>query len=275
MRFTTFYFSGTGNTEWAVRKFSQFLNDAGHDAKMYSVDSVDVCDTSLLEEIVHKSDYTGFANPIYGGNIPPIMKNFIHNIAKVLENKEKNTIQTYFINTFAYINGFGPICTKKLLYDTPFKLISYVNIRLCNNISKPGLKSSGISDDILKVRKDKAEKELKKMVGKLLSGEKYITGIGPYLIPNIFIRKKTEKLIADNYKALSIDESTCRKCLLCVRNCPTKSIKYSENGFKFTPGCTACMRCYNLCPTFSVLFNGKFADPNEYQRYYGPETKKE
>ncbi len=31
MKLSTFYFSGTGNTEWAVRKFERIIAECGHD----------------------------------------------------------------------------------------------------------------------------------------------------------------------------------------------------------------------------------------------------
>jgi len=79
------------------------------------------------------------------------------------------------------------------------------------------------------------------MVDRLLEGKSYITGVGPYLIPNILIRKKSKKSLEDNYKVLSVEITTCKRCILCV----------------------------NKCPTFSILFDGKYADPNIYERHRG------
>ncbi len=31
MKLSTFYFSGTGNTEWAVREFERIIAECGHD----------------------------------------------------------------------------------------------------------------------------------------------------------------------------------------------------------------------------------------------------
>lgn len=270
MRFTTFYFSGTGNTEWAVKQFHKIITDVGQEGQFISIENSDIKETSYLLDIINQSDYIGFANPIYGGNIPPVMKAFIVKTIDLLKEKESYSKQMYYINTFAYVNGFGPICTKKLFCNTAFKMNFYVNIRLCNNISRPGLKTSVLNKDILELRKKKALVELHTLVSKILAGKRYITGIGPYLIPNIVIRKVSINKIRDNYKELSVNMKTCSICLLCVKNCPTKSIKYIDSNIKFLPECSACMRCYNNCPTFSILFNGIYADPKVYQRYQGP-----
>lgn len=271
MRFTTFYFSGTGNTQWTVNQFHRILTEAGHESKVFSIDKNAIEKPEFYLDIYNKSDYIGFANPIYGGDIPPIMRKFIGKLIRLTESKEKYSKQVYFINTFAYVNGFGPICAKKLLRNTAFRIISYVNIRLCNNVSRPGLKMKEISKNTLHQRKERAVLELKKMTVRILSGKCYITGIGPYLIPNILVRKASMPKIENNYKELSININTCSKCMRCIKNCPTGSITYIENGFQFLSVCTACMRCYNNCPTCSISFHGEYADPAEYKRYHGPE----
>ncbi|MDF2988819.1 MAG: hypothetical protein K0R50_4329 [Eubacterium sp.] len=197
------------------------------------------------------------------------MRTFIKNIIKALETERDISKPVYIINTFAYVNGFGPFCSKRLFENSCFNLISYINIRLCNNISRPNLRMNLTNQTKLEKRKKEAVKTLLKMVDLILKGKNNITGIGPYLIPNILIRKKSIKAIENNYKTLSINCDTCNRCMRCVNNCPTKSINYNNNSFTFLPSCTACMRCYNNCPAYSILFNGKFADPDLYERYHG------
>lgn len=99
------------------------------------------------------------------------------------------------------------------------------------------------------------------------------SGIGPYLIPGILIRRFLSQGIAQNYRSFSVNMETCRKCMKCVKECPTQSIQYSpDQGFTFMPGCTACMRCYNFCPVYAIQMDGIDADPRIYFRYRGPET---
>ncbi len=272
MKLSTFYFSGTGNTEWAVREFERIVAEGGHDVNSISIDGIDAQKPSFLVEIVRNSDFIGFANPIYGGNIPPVMMGFVSNLIKALADETEWAKPVYIINTFAYINGFGPFCAGKLLKNTGFRLISYVNIQICNNISTPNLKVKKITQEKLNKRKLLAVEKLQKAAGMLLAGKPYITGRGLYLIPNILIRRISKKAIADNYKVFCVEKNSCERCMLCVDKCPTKSIEHKDDSFRFLPTCTACMRCYNNCPTYSILFNGKFADPNIYERYRGPDV---
>jgi len=273
MIFSTFYFSGTGNTKWVVEQLNSIVSKNGHQAEMYSIDNNEKFTEDLLRNIIHESDFIGFANPIYGADIPPIMKRFISRLIDIQKKEKATSKLTYMINTFAYVNAFGPFAAKRLFTNTCFHLRAYVNIRICNNISTPKRKAEKINKTELIKRKEQAKKELLFMTDRLLSEKRYITGIGPYLIPGIVIRKMLGKAVKNNYKSLSVKTETCNKCMLCVNNCPNHSIEIKDSQFKFSADCTACMRCYNFCPTASIMIDGLFADSNEYQRYHGPDTE--
>lgn len=271
MLFTTFYFSGTGNTKWAVEQFRSLVIQSGHQAKLYSIDNFKGWASEDLIKIFKESTCIGFANPIYGADIPPIMKAFIRFLTDSLKNKKIHSKSFYVINTFGYVNASGPFEAKKLFGKDCFRLMAYVNIRLCNNISTYKHKSKLASIEKQRVRKAWAVDELKILIKRLLSSKKYIKGIGPYLLPGILIRKMSEKAIQNNYQSLSIQAKTCNRCMICFKNCPTHCIKLNDKQFEFSAECTACMRCYNFCPTSSILINGIFTDPKEYFRYRGPE----
>lgn len=76
MIFSTFYFSGTGNTKWAVEELTKIILSQGHQGNIYSITDQALQDQTLFKDIIAKSDYIGFANPIYGANIPPVMNEF-------------------------------------------------------------------------------------------------------------------------------------------------------------------------------------------------------
>lgn len=272
MIFSTFYFSATGNTKWVVEQFCRIVRNSGNKAEMYTIDAYEKLTDDVIKAILNDSDYIGFAIPIYGADMPVIMKRFISRLNVLQRNENLLSKTVYMINTFGYVNAFGPIAAKKIFINTRFNLTTHVNIRMCNDISTPELKSGQISRVTFDQRKARAGKKLIILTKRLLSGLKYIDGIGPYLIPGIIIRKKLRAAIADHYKALSVNMHSCSGCMLCVRNCPTQSIYFNDGRFEFTSGCTGCMRCYNFCPTFSIVTGGVYADPNIYHRYRGPDT---
>jgi len=271
MLFTTFYFSGTGNTRWVVEQFDSLVEENSIQAASYSIDRFDQFQKENLIDILKKSTYIGLAHPIYGANVPPIMKKFISLLIDIIKSEKIPIKPIYIINTFGYINALGPFQAKKLLDKHCFHLIAYCNIRLCNNISTHAHKAKLITGVKLTDRKKLAIVELKSLVSDILSNKKHMKGIGLYLLPGMIIRRKSAQSIQNHYHELSVQANSCSKCMLCVKKCPTDCISFFNDRFVFSSKCTACMRCYNFCPTASVLLNGVFTDPKEYFRYRGPE----
>ena len=143
---------------------------------------------------------------------------------------------------------------------------------MSNNISTPKIKANLLESKTMKIRMDKGKEEIEKLINRLINKKRSIRNIGFYLIPGIVVRKATTNAQKNNYLSLSINQEKCSHCMLCVTNCPTKSIVFSDKGFKFLPSCTACMRCYNFCPKYAIYHEGKYADPSIYRRYRGPQS---
>ncbi|UYO61154.1 EFR1 family ferrodoxin [Acetobacterium wieringae] len=266
MKFTTFYFSGTGNTRWAVDEFARIIEEKGHQAEQVSIDIQTSLSDEQIRAMVAAADAIGFANPIYGGDIPPIMRAFISRVVGLV-GPQKMAKSAYAINTFGYVNAFGPTEMQKLLAGSGLTLTAYVNIQLCNNVTS----SKPLDRNQLVKRMARGQKELGRLADSLIAGRKRIKGHGPQLLIGAMIRKKVPEAIAKFYQTLGVDASRCTRCLVCVNNCPTGSISLKGKQFIFSAGCTACMRCYNFCPTGAITIDGVLTDPDKFPRYQGPE----
>lgn len=265
MKFATFYFSGTGNTRWAVKTFNTIISEKDHQAAMFSIDIGENLTDEQILKIVQDADCIGLAMPIYGGDIPPIMKGFIDRLNKLLKPIQTEK-KAFVINTLAYVNAFGPNEMKKLLAGSGLVLTAYVNIQLCNNVNA----AKPVDQAMLNKRMAQGKAELTQLADRLLSGKKRIKGHGPQLMLGAMIRKKSPEAIARHYQTLGVNSETCTRCMTCVNNCPTGSIRFEEDAFTFQPECTACMRCYNFCPTGSITMGGIYDDPDQVPRYQGP-----
>lgn len=265
MKFLVFYFSGTGNTKWAVNELKNTIISKGHECRIHSIDT----EIFNLENIVNETDIVGFAFPIYGCNIPNIMKKYINQFPDNLNAQGRKT--AFVLTTSGYIDGFGPISAGKILKRNGFNLVGYINVKMSNNISTPKIKADFIESKEMKIRMGKGKKEIEILIGKLIGKKRYIKNTGIYLVPGMIIRKATTGAQKNNYLALSINQEKCSKCMLCINNCPTKSIFVSDKEMKFLPSCTACMRCYNFCPSYAIYHEGRYADPLIYKRYRGPQ----
>lgn len=68
------------------------------------------------------------------------------------------------------------------------------------------------------------------------------------------IENTTDRL---NIRVITWDESKCKKCRLCVDECPTRAIKYDaeKNEVKHNPNkCLRCSICYQTCPFCVVKY---------------------
>ncbi len=272
MTFITYYFSGTGNTRWAVEKFTSLAEAAGHKAEMISIEENSKNNVHSIIKRMNAADYIGIAYPVYGADMPAVMKRFLAGIAEVIKHiDEIKGKPVYVITTAGFINGFGPIEASKALKRLGLELKGHIFLRIANNSSTPLLKTNPVSENEMERRKSNAVSELQKLLNRLADGKKYIRGIGPYLIPGIIIRKTTAKSKDNFYKRQKVDLSLCSLCMICLNNCPTGCIEYNGKDFIFKPDCTSCFRCYNFCPKAAILYNGRYADPSIYARYLGPE----
>lgn len=268
MKYTTFYFSGTGNTRWAVSEFTNIIQEKGHQAEMFSIDIGTQLSDEQIRTIVAEADGIGFANPIYGGDLPPIMRTFLNRVVGLI-GPLPSPKSTYVINTYGYVNAFGTKETQNLLADSGLTLTAYVNIQLCNNVTS----SKPLDRTKLAKRMERGRHELNHLADCLIAGHKRIKGHGPQLMIGALIRQKVPEAIAKFYQTLGVDGATCTRCMVCIKNCPTGSIRLKSDQFIFSSGCTACMRCYNFCPTGAITIDGVVADPQKFPRYQGPDSK--
>ncbi|WP_373482291.1 EFR1 family ferrodoxin [Acetobacterium sp.] len=266
MNYSTFYFSGTGNTRWAASEFTKIIQEKGHQAGLYAIDIGAQLSDEQIRLIVNDADSVGFANPIYGGDIPPIMRTFISRVVGLIKALTRPK-STYVINTYGYVNAFGPVETQKLLAGSNLELSAYVNIQLCHNVTS----SKPLDRAKLAKRMGRGRDELNGLADCLIAGHKRINGYGPQLKIGAMIRKKVTVTINDFYQTLGVDYTACTGCMVCVKNCPTGSIRLYGDKFVFAAVCTACKRCYNFCPTGAITINGVVADPHKFPRFQGPE----
>ncbi|MEX1307270.1 MAG: EFR1 family ferrodoxin [Eubacteriales bacterium] len=250
MTITTFYFSGTGNTQWAVSTLNQRLTSVGHHADAYPIEN-QLSDDQVIS-LLESSDVLGFAYPLYGANIPRIMRQFIHRIISLARTQGLNKKNIFLVNTFGYVNGHGIFCAKKVLQDSPFKIVGYINLRLTNSAPSKTKGRAFVGRHLPDHFKQNAGRKLSQFVKRLNHGQRMINGIGPHLLVGMLIRHILREEINANYKNMRVDMNKCTRCLLCVKQCPTKSITHYDGQFSFSSTCEACMRCYHLCPTEAI-----------------------
>jgi len=246
-----FFISGTGN----ARVSSEWIADeAGKKGLKTVVQQIDRLENIVLPQADEKP-LIGFAFPTHGFNAAPIMLKFIAGFPRGLCN------EVFLLNTRAGmklsklfmpgLSGVALLLPAFILWLKGYKCIGFRPVDLPSNWIPlhPGLKTKVIESIFIR-----SEKIVRKFANKILTGQKVYRGllsipvdllISPialgYYIGGRFFLSKT--FIA-SYK--------CNNCGLCIKECPTSSIKYVGNRPYWKLTCESCMRCLNHCPQKAI-----------------------
>lgn len=246
-----YYISGTGN----ARASSAWIADeAGKRGLKTVVQQIDRLENIVMPS-VDERPLIGFAFPTHGFNAAPIMLRFIAGFPPGLSK------EVFLLNTRAGmklyklfmpgLSGVALLLPAFILWLKGYNIIGFRPVDLPSNWIPlhPGLKKKVIESIFIR-----CEKIVRKFADKIFTGRKVYRGlfslpvdllISPlalgYYIGGRFFLSKT--FIA-NYN--------CNNCGLCIKECPTSSIKYVGDRPYWKLTCESCMRCLNHCPQKAI-----------------------
>ncbi|MCK5129655.1 MAG: EFR1 family ferrodoxin [Clostridiales bacterium] len=252
MKFVIYYFSGTGNTQWVAENIEKKLKENKHDIILYPIEKMREDVSDILQDSIETSDYIGFAYPLYGANIPRIMRNFIQEFVKTSSAYPDSNAKLFLVNTYAYVNGHGIFKAKKYFKECHLRVHGYVNFRMTNSAPSKKKDRAILGENLPSDMKKKAIVKIENMIRSFEDGRRHIQGIGPHLIMGRLIGRILRDEITSNYKNMHVNMETCSKCMKCVRECPVGSLVYKDEQFIYLETCEACMRCYNRCSKHAI-----------------------
>jgi NAD-dependent dihydropyrimidine dehydrogenase PreA subunit len=246
-----YYISGTGNAKAASGWIADEASSAGLRTVVQRIDRLE----NISMPDPSEKPLLGFAFPTHGFNAAPIMLRFIAGFPRGLGK------EVFLVNTRAGmklyklfmsgISGVALIVPAIILRFKGYKCIGFFPVDLPSNWIPlhPGLRKKVIESIFVR-----CEKIVRKFSKRILSGEKIYTGLytlpldlllSPialgYYVGGRFFLSKT--FIANN---------KCNKCGICIRECPTASIKMVADIPYWKLTCESCMRCLNICPTKAI-----------------------
>jgi ferredoxin len=246
-----YYISGTGN----ARISSEWIADEARKRGLKAVvQQIDRLENITMPDPAEKP-LIGFAFPTHGFNAAPIMLRFISAFPKGLC---KNI---FLLNTRAGmklykifmpgLSGIALLLPAFILFMKGYRCIAFRPVDLPSNWIPlhPGIRKKVI--DSIFVR---CERIVRNFANELLSGKKIYRGLhslpvdllispiafGYYVAGRFFL----SKTFIANYN--------CTNCGLCIRECPTNSIKLVNNRPYWKLSCESCMRCLNHCPEKAI-----------------------
>ena len=250
-KLAAYYFSGTGNTEYVVKKLCSELKSK------YEVKVYDICKVDRVEE----SDTYILAYPIYGSCPPIPMRRFLHGNADKFRGKEMIIVATQYL-----FSGDGAATIGRTAEKLGAKVTHAEHIRMPNNISDVKgvpVKNGKALDDIIKA----ADAKIARLANDILSGNGYRRGFGVfshalgYFSQRVFFRMNEES----KRDALTIRNERCSACGLCAKNCPVGNLDIRDGRVTPKGECVLCYRCVNLCPNCAISLVGKRPPEVQYK----------
>lgn len=246
-----YYISGTGNARISSLWVAE---EAGKRGLRTIVQQIDRLENIVMPDPDEKP-LIGFAFPTHGFNAAPIMLKFIAGFPPRL------CREIFLLNTRAGmklyklfmpgLSGLALILPAFILWLKGYKCIGFRPVDLPSNWIPlhPGLKIKVIESIFAR-----CEPIVRTFANKILSGKRVWRGLfslpvdlmispvaAAYYIGGRFFLSKT-----------FIANSKCNNCGICIKECPTSSIKYVRNRPYWKLTCESCMRCLNNCPQRAI-----------------------
>lgn len=237
------YFSGTGNSRYAVQRFCA---ECGKGARVLSIEDKDINDA------IAQNDEIVFAYPVQFSGVPKYMRDFVSDTRGLWKGKK-----VFVIATMGLFSGDGAGSLGRLLKRHGAVITGGLHLKMPDSIAdEKALKRP------LKVNRqliDDAREKIKRSAALYKEGNPTREGLGFFYHmaglfgQRLYFYRKTLRY-TDKTR---VDAEKCVGCGACTLMCPTDNMHIIDG--KCVPGsrCTMCYRCVNLCPKQAITVLGK------------------
>lgn len=243
MKGVLYYFSGTGNTKWAADKLKDVFERYDIELDLKSIEEEKRADTRGYSFLV-------LGTPVYAEIEPKLVEDFVNTIP-VTETRTRCIV--YSTQGAARCSAVKRISAE--LQKRGYDVACEAMIEMPNNFYF----YFGKEPSDRKIRRSKigAERKLRKLA-RDFSRDKDLKARTSAIRQSIgaFAGKTFRKSIPKLSQNLSAS-AACRKCGLCLRNCPKGNITFEGGRAIIHSNCILCLRCIHLCPENAILYKGK------------------
>jgi len=237
------YFSGTGNSKYALEVF---LREYSDDLVLFSIE-----DKNLIEHITTHDEIV-FSYPVQYSAVPKFLRDFIHSNSSVWQGK-----RVFIIATMALFSGDGAGVLGRLLKQYGATITGGLHLQMPDSIADEKVLKRSLKKNTQLV--EQAERKTIQAVACIKNGQYPQEGMGAlsrlagFFLQRLWFGHRTGKY-SDKLK---VDADKCIGCSKCVNICPTGNIIMTDNKADGTDKCTLCYRCVNACPKQAVTLLGK------------------
>ena len=246
MKSTIYYFSGTGNSLDIAKKIGAAVEPQ---AELISIARL-IQETEIHEE----SDIVGFVFPIYMGDAPWVVKDFV---------KKTRFLADPYIYAVATYNGNQRNCLP--IFRGLIEIRSQI-LALGETILMPG-NAKISSPEANEKRLNASEEECQTIAQKINSKAKAT------ILPDVTMAKN--EILGSPRKKLNLAftqfkvSSLCNSCGTCQRICPMCNVELQEGKPIWKKQCAACLACFHWCPKKAITFRLPFL--GNRPRYHHPD----
>lgn len=246
-----YFISGTGN----AKASSEWIADEAVKKGIKTVvQQIDRLENIIIPE-ADDNMLIGFAFPTHGFNAAPIMLKFIAGFPSGLCKK------VFLLNTRAGmkmyklfmpgLSGLALLLPAFILWLKGYKCIGFRPVDLPSNWIPlhPGLKKKVIESIFIR-----CEKIVRKFAIKILNGKKVYRGLYSVIVDLLIAPIGLAYYVGGRFflSKTFIANNECNNCGICIKECPTSSIRYVQNRPYWKLTCESCMRCLNHCPRRAI-----------------------
>jgi ferredoxin/menaquinone-dependent protoporphyrinogen IX oxidase len=243
MKILILYFSGTGNTLYAVKCFKEAAERFGHDIIVQSIEQGKPIKSGTYDKLI-------LGYPKYYENVPLF---FLQYLKKNLPESNK-TIETMAFCTQADALTTDFSIIEKVLKQKNHLLTVAKSFSVANNMIIFNIFHQ-TDESVFKNNIAELKKETEQSLKAFLNDEVHIERINPVKVKMYWLVAKMATKIMPAFEMKFSASERCSSCGLCSAKCPKNNIKVETGIPQFGKNCIFCMRCINNCPQNAILFN--------------------
>ncbi len=259
-----FYFSGTGNTWWAAEKLTKELKLKGISAQNKSIEQLSYKEAN---ELIADCDSVGFGYPIYGSDLPEVMKGFMRGLSPA------GGKDTFIFCTQWIFSGDGARAGSDFLRDKGFEVKWAEHFCMPNNISVALTSFLPYTNDPKKLKRGltKAAARVSRYAGRIYSGKPFLRGFNlTARLLGEMQRAPFRRVFARLQDDIGLNQELCTYCGTCARLCPSGNLLFEGRSFSTKGICILCLRCYNFCPVSALTYRKRPHNLKRGRPYRGP-----
>ena len=251
-----FYFSGTGNSQWAAKIM------ASSDERVVFMSPETAEETYTLDE----GERLGFCYPVHGWQPPRYVRKFIEKLK--ITNTEGH--YCYLLLTCGDNIGMTMEISRKMFNEIGIHISRTFQIQMPESyVALPGMDVDTEANECKKI--DDAFDllgEYKRALNSKIEGNDLILDKGkcPWLLSHVVGAFFNRFMITD--RPFIVDNNLCKRCGKCQKACPVNNVGKNEDGtprWKHNGKCVTCLSCYHHCP-FHAINYGVFT--KKHGQYY-------